>query len=45
MYNRQYLLNPDEMPTKWYNIAADFGEMPPPPLNAKTNQPAGPAIS
>ena len=43
MNNRQFLLSPDEMPTKWYNIMADFDEMPPPPLNAKTKEPAGPA--
>ena len=42
MDDRQFLLSPKEMPRKWYNIAADLGEMPPPPLNPKTKQPAGP---
>ncbi|MHB0997974.1 MAG: TrpB-like pyridoxal phosphate-dependent enzyme [Armatimonadota bacterium] len=43
MDKRQFLLSPEDMPRQWYNIVADFGEMPPPPLNAKTKQPAGPS--
>jgi tryptophan synthase beta chain len=43
MEQRQFFLEPSEMPTKWYNIAADLGEMPPPPLNPATMQPAGPS--
>jgi tryptophan synthase beta chain len=42
MEKRQFFLEPSEMPTKWYNLVADLGEMPPPPLNPKTNEPAGP---
>lgn len=40
MTKRQYPLLPEEMPRKWYNIAADFDEPPPPPMNPNTNQPA-----
>ena len=43
MVERQFLLSPKELPKKWYNIVADLGEMPPPPLNPATNQPVGPA--
>lgn len=41
MVERQFLLNQKDLPTKWYNIAADLGELPP-PLNPGTMQPAGP---
>ena len=43
MTDRQFILSPKELPRKWYNIVADLGEMPPPPLNPATNQPVGPA--
>lgn len=33
------LLTEDEMPTRWYNIAADLPEPCPPPLHPKTLQP------
>ncbi|HOB38989.1 MAG TPA: TrpB-like pyridoxal phosphate-dependent enzyme [Methanomassiliicoccaceae archaeon] len=36
------ILNPDDIPTKWYNIAADLPEPLPPPLNPATNQPMKP---
>jgi len=42
MDDRQFLLSPKQMPRKWYNIVADLGEMPPPPLNPQTKQPCGP---
>lgn len=35
-------LRPDDIPTKWYNIAADLPEPLPPPLNPVTNQPMRP---
>ena len=40
MEQRQFFLEPSEMPTKWYNIVADLGKLPPPPLNPATMQPA-----
>ena len=43
MTDRQFILSPKDLPRKWYNIVADLGEMPPPPLNPATNQPVGPA--
>jgi tryptophan synthase beta chain len=42
MIDRQFILSPKEMPRKWYNIAADLGEPPPPPLHPGTKQPCGP---
>jgi tryptophan synthase beta chain len=42
MDDRQFVLSPKQMPRKWYNIVADLGEMPPPPLNPQTKQPCGP---
>ncbi|MHB0913953.1 MAG: TrpB-like pyridoxal phosphate-dependent enzyme [Armatimonadota bacterium] len=42
MQERQFNLSASEMPRRWYNIAADLGEAPPPPLNPATQQPAGP---
>ncbi len=36
------ILRPDDIPTKWYNIAADLPEPLPPPLNPATNQPLRP---
>lgn len=36
------ILHPDDIPTKWYNIAADLPEPLPPPLNPATNQPMKP---
>lgn len=35
-------LTQDELPTKWYNIAADLKEPLPPPLNPATKEPIGP---
>jgi tryptophan synthase beta chain len=36
------VLNPDELPTKWYNILADLPAPLPPPLHPLTKEPAGP---
>jgi tryptophan synthase beta chain len=38
----KYLLPETEMPTHWYNIAADLPERPTPPLHPGTGQPLGP---
>jgi tryptophan synthase beta chain len=43
MLNRQFLLSPQNMPKKWYNIVADFDELPAPPMDPKTNKPADPS--
>ena len=42
MDQRQFLLNQNDIPTEWYNIAADLGEAPPPPLHPATQQPCKP---
>ena len=39
---RKYLLEEEEMPESWYNIAPDLPEPPPPPLNPETKEPIGP---
>ncbi len=39
----KYLLNEEQMPTTWYNIAADLPVPPPPVLHPGTGQPIGPA--
>ncbi len=36
------LLGEDDIPTAWYNLAADLPEPPPPPLNPATGEPVGP---
>jgi len=36
------LLSEKEIPTRWYNIQADMPNLPKPPLNPATRQPAGP---
>ncbi|MBK9942240.1 MAG: TrpB-like pyridoxal phosphate-dependent enzyme [Kouleothrix sp.] len=38
----KYVLSEDQMPTSWYNIAADLPGPPPPPLHPGTGQPIGP---
>ena len=38
----KYLLDEQDMPTHWYNIAADLPEPPTPPLHPGTGQPLGP---
>lgn len=42
MQQRQYNLTQNDIPREWYNIAADLGEPPPPPLHPATQQPCGP---
>jgi len=42
MEQRQFLLSQKDIPTEWYNICADLGEPPPPPLHPATMQPCGP---
>ena len=39
----KYVLSEDQLPTSWYNIAADLPSQPPPPLHPGTGQPLGPA--
>lgn len=38
----RYLLDDDDMPTRWYNLVADLPEPPPPALHPGTLEPAGP---
>jgi len=42
MSETKILLSEKEMPAKWYNIQADMPNLPKPPLNPATKQPAGP---
>jgi len=39
----KFQLPESEIPTHWYNIAADLPKAPPPPLHPGTHQPLGPA--
>jgi len=39
---RKILLPESELPTHWYNIAADMKNLPPPPLHPATHEPVGP---
>ena len=39
---RKITLDEFEIPTHWYNIAADMPNAPLPPLNPATNEPIGP---
>jgi tryptophan synthase beta chain len=39
----KYNLPESDVPTHWYNIAADLPKAPPPPLHPGTHQPIGPA--
>jgi tryptophan synthase beta chain len=39
----KYVLSEEQIPTAWYNIAADLPSPPPPPLHPGTGQPIGPA--
>ena len=40
--NRKIMLPESEIPTHWYNIAADMPNKPLPPLNPATGEPLGP---
>lgn len=42
MEQRQFLLSQNDIPTEWYNVAADLSEPPPPPLHPATQQPCKP---
>jgi tryptophan synthase beta chain len=42
MQDNKITLSPAEVPTKWYNLAADLPSPVPPPLNPGTLQPIGP---
>ena len=42
MEQRQFLLSQNDIPQEWYNICADLGEPPPPPLHPATQQPCSP---
>lgn len=42
MEQRQFMLSQKDIPAEWYNVAADLGEAPPPPLHPATQQPCGP---
>lgn len=39
----KYVLDEEQLPRSWYNIAADLPEACPPPLHPGTKQPIGPA--
>ncbi len=39
----KFILSESDVPTHWYNIAADLKTPPPPPLHPGTHQPLGPA--
>src|SRR5258706_6951995 len=39
----KYVLSEDQLPTSWYNIAADLPSPPPPALHPGTGKPLGPA--
>lgn len=41
---RRYDLPGTDIPSAWYNIIADLPEPPPPPLDPRTGQPAGPEL-
>ncbi|MDO8569147.1 MAG: TrpB-like pyridoxal phosphate-dependent enzyme [Dehalococcoidales bacterium] len=43
METTKFILDEKEMPTAWYNVLPDLPEPMPPPLSAKTGQPATPA--
>src|SRR5262245_19046234 len=38
----KYVLDEDQMPTRWYNLIPDLPAPPPPPLHPGTGQPVGP---
>ena len=41
-YDTKVMLDIDDIPRKWYNIAADLPEQLPPPLNPGTQEPCKP---
>ena len=42
MATTKFILAESEIPTQWYNIAADLPSPLPPPLHPGTHQPIGP---
>ena len=42
MSQKKFFLPESELPTHWYNIAADLKSPPPPPLHPGTHEPIGP---
>jgi len=42
MATRKFFLNESDMPTHWYNVAADLKTPPAPPLHPGTHEPLGP---
>jgi len=42
MEQRQFLLDQKDIPREWYNVVADLGTPPPPPLHPATKEPVGP---
>lgn len=38
----KYVLDEDDLPTRWYNVIPDLPEPPPPPLHPGTREPVGP---
>lgn len=44
MNTKKFLLEEKEMPTQWYNIAADLANPPLPPLHPGTKQPISPEM-
>ncbi len=42
MEHTKYVLDEDQMPTRWYNIVPDLPAPPPPPLHPATHEPVGP---
>ncbi|MFI9450425.1 TrpB-like pyridoxal phosphate-dependent enzyme [Amycolatopsis sp. NPDC052450] len=38
----KYILDEQDMPTRWYNVVPDLPEPPPPPLHPGTREPIGP---
>lgn len=44
MLKQRVLLQPEEIPRQWYNVAADLPGPLPPPLHPVTREPAGPEL-
>lgn len=38
----KFVLDEDDLPTRWYNVIPDLPEPPPPPLHPGTREPVGP---
>ncbi|MEU0792098.1 TrpB-like pyridoxal phosphate-dependent enzyme [Amycolatopsis sp. NPDC005961] len=38
----KFILDEDDLPTRWYNVIPDLPEPPPPPLHPGTREPVGP---